>query len=1303
MAKWNVEVPSTEYYGPLPFNPRGVTTRDLGPLIRELEDSHTIEIAIDTETTGLVIFKEQVLYWSLAWGNRRCCLHASVLPYFKHIFEDPTKIWIFANAKFDMHMLANMGIRILGKIYCTQVMHSLLFEEMSHRLKDMAKHLLGWRWSDFQDTFGKINVNNTPLQLMQKAEAENFPLLCEYASNDAWGTIGVYRDLKPRLQNALTHSLFREIPPYIETLWDLFTKVESPYTRVLWKMERNGILIDTEYLASIQPRALKEIEQLEQDVCRYVGWMINIGSTPDLRRYFFDQRKYSPLKMTSGGKSGVRQASVDADFLQHAADEIGDPVAKMVLEHRNLTKLYGTYIQGIYHLVDAYGRIHSKFNQDVTRCMPAGELVLTNRGYLPVEQVVVGDKVISHRGVPRSVTGTSVHAPKTIYRVQLKNGLVLRTTGNHQYRAVGDGWLRADELELGQEIVIHSNPERWKTIRGWSDFKVSTWGRVHNVRTGHILTQYPKGRWGHLKVCLYRNGAQKRGKDRKDFAVHRLVLKTFGGSSANETRHLNGIAWDNTLFNLTYGTPSENRQDAVHHGTMSQRRAGRTILTESDVAAILRAGSPGQPPSTTSKLNYGKAEEIRAKYPAMSRQRLADEYGVSYVAVDNIIKGKTWKRSPTTQRTAEEWAEIYGVSAGTIRNIWAGRRWTTEDGISGAKATFSSSAVESVTVEGNEVTYGLTVEEDCSHVTGGIVTHNTGRLSCVAEWTPITVKTRVIGNSLRQSLDVPIKYVDTDDWVWTHEGRFRRVLKKVTKGLGHMFDVHLSNGNVLTCTADHRLLDSNGQWIPVGDLIDEYLERVGVTTEEPAEGPGPLQKLGLDDDRADCGEAQDNVSQRLSRDSHAHAGEGAKDSSKASLLGVEDGEQEPHERKYGQGTPQLEGRVRRWKRLLDRHTERKAAVRPSSSDGTGTGSGRAPGGDGGSPHRRQSEEQQPGQPGIGHKGRAQDHSLFAGRGLPPIEVTEVYYRGSLEVHDITVEEDESYLACGVLSHNSTDPNLQNIPNVEKDKWRMRAAFIAPPKHKLLVHDYNQLEMRLLAAAAREKDMIDIFLRNWDIHMGNASMMMGIPYDELKLAKKIDKEVKEGDRPAQELTARVLFCLHARAAAKNIGFGLNYGMGAAKLANDLGISLQEAVEKIALYKKTYPAVTKFYEEAVNIARQTGYSFTILGRRRNLPGIASSRRDERARAERQAINVEIQGTAADVMKMAQINLDKANLEYRFGCYSLVNIHDELIHQCPDETVEPAQKEIAEWMECPFYLDLDVPLTVASGKAQNWQDAK
>lgn len=113
---------------------------------------------------------------------------------------------------------------------------------------------------------------------------------------------------------------------------------------------------------------------------------------------------------------------------------------------------------------------------------------------------------------------------------------------------------------------------------------------------------------------------------------------------------------------------------------------------------------------------------------------------------------------------------------------------------------------------------------------------------------------------------------------------------------------------------------------------------------------------------------------------------------------------------------------------------------------------------------------------------------------------------------------------------------QNIPRPENDKWRIREAFIAPPGYEIIAFDYQQLEMRLLAAAAQERDMIDIFLRGWDIHMGNASLMFGTDYDNLVLAKKIDKQVKQGELPSSAMTETVLQWLFQRNAAKTIGFG-----------------------------------------------------------------------------------------------------------------------------------------------------------------------
>jgi DNA polymerase-1 len=577
-------------------------------------------------------------------------LNVSALHKFKEAFADPRKRWIFANAKYDAHIFANVGVHFAGKLIDICVMHALLYEERPHGLKDINLHLFGWVWQDFQDTFGRITKDNTSEMIIRRAEAENFPLLCEYAANDSWGTLQSYVELRRQLQNAPTHSLFRGRPLCIETLWDLFDKIEVPYTKVLWHTERNGVLVNQEYLHSISPTAVAEIEELERSICKEAGKVINPASAPQLSEYFFEKMQVKPLKMTKGGKSGVRKPSVDESFLEHYADQI--PMAKMVLRHRSLKKLHGTYITGLQEKMDPHYRIHSRFNQDVAR---------------------------------------------------------------------------------------------------------------------------------------------------------------------------------------------------------------------------------------------------------------------------------------------------------------------------------------------------------------------TGRLS------------------------------------------------------------------------------------------------------------------------------------------------------------------------------------------------------------------------------------------------------------------------------------------------SSDPNMQNIPKPENDKWKLRGAFVAPPGHKLIVADYEQLEMRLLACASLEPGMIEVIKKGWDIHMGNASMIFGMPYEEIKAAKKM----KEQNPSA--LTERMLECLAARAAAKDIGFGLIYGMGPDKLANSLGVTRPEAEAKIKQFKEAYPAAHAFTIEAVRETEDTGYSFTILGRRRNVPEIASSRRDERMRGERIAVNTQIQGSAADVVKMAQILLFNSGIDRRFGALPNLQVHDELMHECPNETADEAEKEIKEWMEHPFPIDLAVPLNVSISQGHSWMEAK
>ena len=1011
---WNIQIPTAEW----------VTsqTPNLERIIREVEDQNLC--SIDTETTGLNYMKDFALYWSLSWQDKthpdlakRVCLRADAFPYFEHIFKNPDREWAYVNAKFDLHMMHNVGADIKGKIFDCCVMHALAYEEMPHRLEFMARHLLGWQWKDdFKKGFKEFG----PHAFLTGLEQTDLARLVEYASNDAYGTLQVFLKLKKELEDTGTWSLY---PKKYATLGDYFFKIEAPFTRVLWKMERRGLYVNEKYINDAVDPATKEIAAVEREVTNIVGRVINLKSPDQLTQYFFREKGYQPLKMTKGGKKGIKKESTDFDVITWLAEEHNDPVAERMLVLRDLYKITGT-LKGIIGNLDKDGRVHTHFNQDVARCLPKGELVLTDRGYLPVEDVVVGDHVIAHTGLPRKVTETSVHEPTSIYRVQLSNGLELRTNGSHPYRT-GNTWTRADALPVGTAVTVHSNKEAWLPIPLWEPFEVSSWGRVRNVSTKQVRALQPKDEWGHLKVTLYRNGAQERGQDKKDFAVHRLVLKAFGTQQGllEETRHLNGIAWDNTISNLKAGTSWENRQDALKHGTLSQRRAGRTILTEEAVQDIRSGARPSQA-SPTAKLSYEIAVEIRQAYAqGQSIKELARTHGVSFQALWNVVTKKTYTGyMPFKGRSAKELAEKYGVSEGYVREVQSGAKWKDEEYIEGSKASFFEAYVVSVTQEASEVTYGLTIEEDCSHVTGGVVTHNTGRLS------------------------------------------------------------------------------------------------------------------------------------------------------------------------------------------------------------------------------------------------------------------------------------------------TSDIQFQNIPTAENDKFKTRRAFCAEPGNRLLVIDQEQLEMRLLAAATvskehpeGERDMIQLFLDGKDIHMGNASLVFGIPYDDLVMAKKIDKEVKNGKLPESALTEYFQRCLEARQAAKSIGFGLNYGMKEGKLARAIKKTKAEALALMEQYMERYPAVKNFYASAIENARQCGYSYTILGRRRFHPEIVSSNKFERWEAERKAVNNEIQGTAADALKVAMILIDNEDLDDSLGCHMLNQVHDELVFEGHPSTLDEAQEIIKDIMEHPFDTDLIVPLIAKPGQGDNWLDAK
>jgi DNA polymerase-1 len=297
--------------------------------------------------------------------------------------------------------------------------------------------------------------------------------------------------------------------------------------------------------------------------------------------------------------------------------------------------------------------------------------------------------------------------------------------------------------------------------------------------------------------------------------------------------------------------------------------------------------------------------------------------------------------------------------------------------------------------------------------------------------------------------------------------------------------------------------------------------------------------------------------------------------------------------------------------------------------------------------------------------------------------------------------------------SSVEPNLQNIPRPSEDVFSLRSAFMPKQDHVLLVIDYEQLEMRLLAHMADDKNMIDVINRGWDIHAGTASLMFGHKYDDIQAALKRKKlAAKEGSNVVlSKLEKQMCF---DRQAGKNIGFGINYGEGPRALAAKLGVSVDEAKRLKAKYFEPYPSIKQFIDDVHSAMAHEGLVETIMGRPRRFPEmlelghipywqLRGSEKAAKARAERQGVNSVIQGSAADVAKLAMLKCEFDERLANLGVEQLLQVHDELIFEVPEETLHEATPIIVDNMEHPFDFDLSIPLDVDSGHGYSWASAK
>jgi DNA polymerase-1 len=268
---------------------------------------------------------------------------------------------------------------------------------------------------------------------------------------------------------------------------------------------------------------------------------------------------------------------------------------------------------------------------------------------------------------------------------------------------------------------------------------------------------------------------------------------------------------------------------------------------------------------------------------------------------------------------------------------------------------------------------------------------------------------------------------------------------------------------------------------------------------------------------------------------------------------------------------------------------------------------------------------------------------------------------------------QAVTATGRLSSNH--PNLQNIPIRTPRGQQVRKAFVTKDdEHVLMAADYSQIELRVIASLSEDPSMLAAFNNNEDIHAATAAKVFGVPISEVSREQ--------------------------RSQAKTVNFGIIYGVSAFGLSNQTTLTRKQAKALIGAYYESYPKLKAYMSEQVDFAREHGYVATVLGRRRYLKDINSRNAIVRGAAERNAINAPIQGSAADIIKLAMLTIYDKMQQQNFKAQMLLQVHDELVFECPKSELEALKHLVKTEMEAAYYLQ--VPLTVDMGIGHNWLEA-
>ena len=277
-----------------------------------------------------------------------------------------------------------------------------------------------------------------------------------------------------------------------------------------------------------------------------------------------------------------------------------------------------------------------------------------------------------------------------------------------------------------------------------------------------------------------------------------------------------------------------------------------------------------------------------------------------------------------------------------------------------------------------------------------------------------------------------------------------------------------------------------------------------------------------------------------------------------------------------------------------------------------------------------------------------------------------------ETHRIHTSYNQAVTATGRLS--SSNPNLQNIPVRGEDGREIRKAFVPGTGDVFFSADYSQIELRIMAHLSKDENLVKDFCEGKDIHAATAARIFHKPLEDVSRDE--------------------------RRKAKTANFGIIYGISAFGLAERMEVSRTEAKQLIDNYFNTYPRIKDYIAECVEEARKTGYILTAFGRRRYLPDINSRNAVVRGYAERNAVNAPIQGTAADIIKVAMIRIDRRLREEKLRAKMILQVHDELNFSVPPEELERVKELVISEMEQAFAMS--VPLIADCGTGKNWLEA-